>query len=418
MSKAIEDADGYAQVFPEHKYHIVDVLQRRGHIVGMTGDGVNDAPALKKADCGIAVSSATDAARAAASIVLTTPGLSVIIDAIKESRKIFQRMNSYAIYRIAETLRVLLFISLVILIFNFFPVTAIQIVMLALLNDGAILSIAYDNVRYRNRPEAWNMRVVLGMATILGIVGPVAAFGMFYLGDRVFHLGHPELQTMMYLTLSVAGHLTIFQARTRGPFWSIRPARILLLAVVGTQALATCIAVFGIFMTPLSWRYAALVWGYALVWFLVTDQVKLVGYRVFDPTGTAADKLAANSIDMSQADLDTIAASVAPFHTDVDTSPDVPVYHDSSACPYAKEITRDHHELEGTDGRRRCEWCQLHASVAPFHTDNDDDNPVFHDLSACPYGQTIIRDRHALAGADGRRHCDYCEAHASVGISN
>jgi H+-transporting ATPase len=136
MSRTVESADGYAQVFPEHKYHIVDVLQRRGHIVGMTGDGVNDAPALKKADCGIAVSSATDAARAAASIVLTTPGLSVIIDAIKESRKIFQRMNSYAIYRIAETLRVLLFISLVILIFNFFPVTAMQIVLLALLNDG------------------------------------------------------------------------------------------------------------------------------------------------------------------------------------------------------------------------------------------------------------------------------------------
>ena len=116
---AIENADGFAQVFPEHKFHIVDILQQRGHIVGMTGDGVNDAPALKKADCGIAVSDATDAARAAASIVLLTPGLSVIIDAMKESRKIFQRMNSYAIYRIAETLRVLLFMTLAILIFNF-----------------------------------------------------------------------------------------------------------------------------------------------------------------------------------------------------------------------------------------------------------------------------------------------------------
>ena len=111
VAESIETADGFAQVFPEHKYHIVDVLQQRGHIVGMTGDGVNDAPALKKADCGIAVSGATDAARAAAAIVLLTPGLSVIIDAIKESRKIFQRMNSYAIYRIAETLRVLLFMT-------------------------------------------------------------------------------------------------------------------------------------------------------------------------------------------------------------------------------------------------------------------------------------------------------------------
>ncbi len=285
-AESIDDADGFAQVFPEHKFHIVDVLQKRGHIVGMTGDGVNDAPALKKADCGIAVSDATDAARAAASIVLTTPGLSVIIDAIKESRRIFQRMNSYAIYRIAETLRVLLFVSAVILIYNFFPVTAIQIVMLALLNDGAILSIAYDNVRYREQPEAWNMRLVLGIATVLGVVGPIAAFGMFYLGDKVFHLDHAHLQTLMYLTLSVAGHLTIFLARTRGPFWSIRPARILLLAVLGTQALATLIAVYGVFMTPLGWGYAALVWGYALVWFLLTDRFKLVAYRILDPVKT------------------------------------------------------------------------------------------------------------------------------------
>jgi H+-transporting ATPase len=192
-------------------------------------------------------------------------------------------MNSYAIYRIAETLRVLLFVSAVILIYNFFPVTAIQIVMLALLNDGAILSIAYDNVRYREQPEAWNMRLVLGIATVLGIVGPIAAFGLFYLGDKVFHLDHAHLQTLMYLMLSVAGHLTIFLARTRGPFWSIRPARILLLAVLGTQALATVIAVYGIFMTPLGWGYAGLVWGYALVWFLLTDRIKLVAYRILDP---------------------------------------------------------------------------------------------------------------------------------------
>ena len=311
MSKTIEGADGYAQVFPEHKYHIVDILQQRGHIVGMTGDGVNDAPALKKADCGIAVSSATDAARAAASIVLTTPGLSVIIDAIKESRKIFQRMNSYAIYRIAETLRVLLFISLVILIFNFFPVTAMQIVLLALLNDGAILSIAYDNVRYRNQPEAWNMRVVLGMATLLGVVGPVAAFGMFYLGDRVFHLGHPELQTMMYLTLSVAGHLTIFQARTRGPFWSIRPARILLLAVLGTQVLATCIAVLGIFMTPSAG--ATRRWCGATRWCgsSLTDRVKLLGYRLLGPSGVK-NRAGSSPSRRSSSERAAMAAYVEP----------------------------------------------------------------------------------------------------------
>jgi H+-transporting ATPase len=286
LAASIEKADGFAQVFPEHKFHIIDVLQQRGHIVGMTGDGVNDAPALKKADCGIAVSGATDAARAAASIVLMTSGLSVIIDAIKESRKIFQRMNSYAIYRIAETLRVLLFMTLAILIFNFYPLTAVMIVMLALLNDGAILSIAYDNVLYKDKPEAWNMRMVLGIATVLGVIGPVAAFGLFYLGDRVYHLDRAHIQTLMYLMLSVAGHMTIFLTRTRGPFWSIRPARILWMAVLGTQAVATLIAVYGLFMTPLGWGWALFVWAYALVWFLVSDRVKLLAYRVFDPTAT------------------------------------------------------------------------------------------------------------------------------------
>jgi H+-transporting ATPase len=281
-ARSIEKADGFAQVFPEHKFHIVDVLQTHDHIVGMTGDGVNDAPALKKADCGFAVSGATDAARAAASIVLVAPGLSVIIDAIKESRKIFQRMNSYAMYRIAETLRVLLFMTLAIVVFNFYPLTAIMIVMLALLNDGAILSIAYDNVLYRNQPEAWNMRSVLGIATVLGLVGPCAAFGLFYLGDHVIHIDRPQIQTMMYLMLSVAGHLTIFQTRTRGPWWSIPPAPILLLAVFGTQIAATLICVFGFLVAPLWWGWVALVWGYALVWFLVTDPVKLLAYRFLD----------------------------------------------------------------------------------------------------------------------------------------
>ncbi len=282
LAESIEKADGFAQVFPEHKFHIVDVLQKYNHIVGMTGDGVNDAPALKKADCGIAVSGATDAARAAAAIVLLTPGLSVIIDAIKESRETFQRMNSYAIYRITETIRVLLFMTLSILIFNFYPVTAVMIVLLTLLNDGAILSIAFDEVRSSNRPEVWNMRVVLGIATVLGVAGVAASFGLFYLGERVFHLSRDFIQPLMYLKLSVAGHLTIFLTRTRGPFWSTRPARILLVAVIGTQVIATLIAVYGLFMTPIGWGWGLAVWGYALIWFLFNDRVKLAAYRIFD----------------------------------------------------------------------------------------------------------------------------------------
>ena len=287
MARAIEGANGFAQVFPEHKFHIVDVLQSEGHIVGMTGDGVNDAPALKEADAGIAVSGATDAARAAADIVLVTPGLSVIIDAIKESRKIFQRMTSYAIYRIAETIRVLLFMTLSILVFNFYPVTAVMIVLLALLNDGAILSIAYDRVRYSDEPETWEMRNVLGVATVLGLVGVVASFCLFYIGERVLGMSREAIQPLMYLKLSVAGHLTIFLTRTRGPFWSIRPAPILLAAVLTTQVIATLLAVYGVLMPALGWPLALLVWGYAIAWFLLTDRIKLGAYRLLEarPSG-------------------------------------------------------------------------------------------------------------------------------------
>ena len=282
LAKAIDEADGFAQVFPEHKFQLVRILQLEKHIVGMTGDGVNDAPALKQADAGIAVSGATDAARAAADIALLNPGLSVIIDSIKESRKMFQRMNSYAIYRITETIRVLLFMTLSILVFNFYPVTAVMIVLLAILNDGAILSIAYDRVHYSNLPESWNMPLVLGIASTLGIAGVFASFGLFYLGERVFHLGREVIQSLMYLKLSVAGHLTVFVTRTRGPFWSIRPAAILFWAVVGTQLMATLIAVYGVFMAPIGWKWAFIVWGYALAWFLINDRVKLGACKIFD----------------------------------------------------------------------------------------------------------------------------------------
>ncbi|MEW6141696.1 MAG: plasma-membrane proton-efflux P-type ATPase [Chloroflexota bacterium] len=282
LADTIEQNDGFAQVFPEHKYHIVEVLQQKNHIVGMTGDGVNDAPALKKADAGIAVSGATDAARAAASIVLLKAGLSTVIDAIRESRKIFHRMTNYATYRIAETVALLVFLTLAILLFNIYPVTAIMVVLLAILNDGAILSIAYDNVRPGARPESWTMRPILGVATTLGLFATIRSFGIFYIGDTVFHMSRDLLQTLVYLNLSIGGHLTLFAARTRGPFWSIKPSPLLLAAVVGTQIVATFIAVYGFLMTPLGWAIAGFTWVYCLVLFLFQDLVKLGAIKVFD----------------------------------------------------------------------------------------------------------------------------------------
>jgi H+-transporting ATPase len=280
--KIVEDSDGFAQVFPEHKYHIVELLQARGHIVGMTGDGVNDAPALKKADVGIAVTGATDAARSAADIVLTKPGLSVIIDAIEQSRKIFQRMNNYAVYRITETIRVLLFITISILVFRFYPVTALMIVLLALLNDAPIMTIAFDHVKYSQKPERWNMRTVLGIATFLGIIGVISSFLMLYIGRDVLHLSREVLQSFIYLKLSVAGHLTVFVARTKGPFWSIKPSRPVLFAVIATQIIATLIVVYGFLLPAMSWKLALFVWGYALAAFLITDFLKVRLYRLLD----------------------------------------------------------------------------------------------------------------------------------------
>lgn len=279
----VEHADGFAEVFPEHKYRIVKLLQQRGHIVGMTGDGVNDAPALKQADAGIAVAGATDAARAAADVVLLAPGLSVIVHAVRLAREIFARMTSYATYRIAETIRVLLLVVLAVVAVNFFPVTATMIVLLAILNDAAILAIAYDHVRGSSRPAAWDMRSVLSVATSIGLMGVVETFLLFALADKVFGLDHDVTRTLIYLKLSVSGHLTVFVTRTRGPFWSRpAPARLLLGAVIGTQLLATAIAGFGLLMTALPWHWAAFVWAYAMVWFLVEDRVKLATYTWLD----------------------------------------------------------------------------------------------------------------------------------------
>ena len=285
LSQIVEEADGFAQFFPEHKYHLVELLQKNGHVVGMTGDGVNDAPALKKADAGIAVAGATDAAKSAADIVLTKPGISVTIDAIKESRKIFQRMTNYSIYRIAETVRILFFIALSIIVFKFYPVTALMIVLLAILNDIPIMTISYDNVKYENKPQTWDMKNLLVISTFLGAIGVGSSFMILFIGLEVFHLSPLLLQSFIYLKLSVAGHLTIFVARTKGPFWSIKPKRILFIAIIATQLIATLIVVYGFLLPAMGWGLAIFVWIYALTLFFMTDFLKVRIYKLLDKLG-------------------------------------------------------------------------------------------------------------------------------------
>jgi H+-transporting ATPase len=276
----IEAAGGYAEVFPEHKFKIVRALQHAGHIVGMTGDGVNDAPPLKQADIGIAVNGATDAARAAADLVLTAPGLSVITRAIEEARRIFERMTGYATFRISETVRVLLFMTLSILIFDFYPVTAVMIVLLAIFNDVPIMMIAYDNVPVAPRPVRWDMVRVLSMSVFLGVLGVVASFTLFWFAERYLHLPRPTVQTLIFLKLLVAGHLTIYLTRNVGWFWQRPwPDWRLFFACEATQVLGTLAAVYGWFVEPIGWGYALMVWGYALAWFVINNIGKVWVYR-------------------------------------------------------------------------------------------------------------------------------------------
>ena len=276
----IESIDIFAEVVPEDKYLLVEKLQKAGHIVGMTGDGVNDAPALKKADCGFAVANATDAARAAADIILTAPGLSVINHAMEQARITFERMKSYAVYRIAETIRIVLFMTLSIVVFDFYPITAVMIILLALLNDIPILTIAYDRTRVSRTPVRWNMPELLTISTILGITGVISSFLLFFILEK--H-GFPadSMQTLIFLKMVVAGHKTIFLTRTDTWFWKRPwPAPSLLIATFGTEIIGTFFAVYGWFVAPIGWKMALLVWAYALAWFLVNDAVKVAAYRM------------------------------------------------------------------------------------------------------------------------------------------
>jgi H+-transporting ATPase len=278
--ETVESVDIFAEVVPEDKFRIVDMLQQADHIVGMTGDGVNDAPALKRADCGIAVANATDAARAAADIVLTAPGLSVIHDAVDQARIIFERMKSYATYRIAETLRIILFMTLSILVFNFYPITPLMIILLALLNDVPILAISYDHVNPELRPVRWNLTELLTISSVLGTIGVLASFLLFFL---LKEYGMPEelIRSCLFLKLIVAGHSTLYVTRARGWFWQRPwPSPLLFGATFGTEIVGTLIAVYGLFIAPIGWGWAVLVWAYSLAWFIAGGVARMATLRL------------------------------------------------------------------------------------------------------------------------------------------
>jgi H+-transporting ATPase len=287
LSARIESADGFAQVFPEHKHRIVKALQDKGHIVGMTGDGVNDAPALKQADVGVAVSGATDAARAAADLVLTAPGLSVLVHAVEEARRIFERMNSYAVYRITETIRIMIFVVLAMIVFNFYPITAVMIILLAFLNDVPIMTIAYDRTELAPDPVRWNMRRIIAVSSVMGLTGVAGSFLMLYIALDMLHLSIPQVQTYIFLKMAVSGHLTLFVARSRGYFWKKpHPAPVMIWSAVATKVIGTVLAAYGFgLITPIRWSEITLIWGYSVIWAFLTDWAKVLVYRHFSFSG-------------------------------------------------------------------------------------------------------------------------------------
>ena len=291
-ARIVENADGFGRVFPEHKFEIVKALQQRNHIVAMTGDGVNDAPALKQADCGIAVSGATDAARSAAAIILTAPGLSTIISAIIEARKIFERITSYVYYRIAMTIAIMCVVVLSYIIFDIQPLTAIMIVVLALLDDIPIMTIAYDNVKVSQQPARWNMHRIISFSSVMGIIALAQSFGMVLL--CMYWMNNPELmsnlpmnldhlQTMVFLQLAAGGQLLIFVVRNRGALFARPlPNAKLFLAIVLTQVFAILICAFGIFVPALPLEMIGVVWIYVLVWLVIASLVKMGYYKYMD----------------------------------------------------------------------------------------------------------------------------------------
>ncbi|MFG1479122.1 plasma-membrane proton-efflux P-type ATPase [Xanthobacter sp. V4C-4] len=303
-ARAVEVADGFGRVFPEHKFQIVKALQERGHIVAMTGDGVNDAPALKQADCGVAVSGATDAARSAAALILTAPGLSTIIHAIMEARAIFERITSYIYYRIAMTLNIMLVVVLTYLTYNFMPLTAIMIVFQALLDDIPIMTIAYDNVKVQDKPVRWNMHRIISFSTIMGIMALVQSFGIVMLGmfwmkspelTAILPMDLPHVQTMLFLQLAAGGHLLFFVSRVQGTlFKPPYPSLPVLGAIFGTQVFAIFMCAFGWFMPALPWLLIGVVWAYCLAWTLIMDAVKLLYFKVVNARDSKASLIDAS----------------------------------------------------------------------------------------------------------------------------
>ncbi|GAU48932.1 hypothetical protein TSUD_373410 [Trifolium subterraneum] len=288
IDELIEKADGFAGVFPEHKYEIVKRLQDRHHICGMTGDGVNDAPALKKADIGIAVADATDAARSASDIVLTEPGLSVIVSAVLTSRAIFQRMKNYTIYAVSITIRIVFGFMLVALIWKF-DFSPFMVLIIAVLNDGTIMTISKDRVKPSPVPDSWKLNEIFATGVVLGSYMAIMTAVFFYLIHEtnffsdIFGVvsiadSEEQLNSALYLQVSIISQALIFVTRSRSWSFVERPGVMLLGAFIAAQLVATSIAVYAHWdfakINGIGWEWAGAIWIYSVVTYIPLDILK------------------------------------------------------------------------------------------------------------------------------------------------
>ncbi|CAN1259099.1 ATPase 7, plasma membrane-type [Linum perenne] len=288
VDELIENADGFAGVFPEHKYEIVKKLQAKRHVVGMTGDGVNDAPALKVADIGIAVADSTDAARGASDIVLTEPGLSVIISAVLTSRAIFQRMKNYTIYAVSITIRIVMGFMLLTVFWEFdFP--PFMVLIIAILNDGTIMTISKDRVKPSPVPDSWKLSEIFATGVVLGgylaIMTVVFFWGAYetnFFSDH-FHVpslrkSHYKLASAVYLQVSTISQALIFVTRSRSWSYMERPGLLLVTAFIIAQLVATVISALANWgfagIHSIGWGWTAVIWVYNIITYMLLDPIK------------------------------------------------------------------------------------------------------------------------------------------------
>lgn len=274
-----EEIAGFAEVLPKDKYELVQ-MARKNHMVAVTGDGINDLPAVKTADVGFAVSSAVDALKSTADIVLLSNGISVIKDAIIEARKIFTRLYNYSLYRISESFRLIVTIAVIGLIFKTYPLTPVQIIILAFLNDIPIISLAFDRVKNSIKPAHVDAKKRFVLSSLFGLAGVANSLLLLYIMIAFLHLSWPVVQTMFFLKLTVSGHMLVYVAHTTEKWFKFLPSKQVIWSTTITQLIATLFSFFGLFTAPISVGLIVLVWVWSFVWMQISDSMKFLTTEV------------------------------------------------------------------------------------------------------------------------------------------